>query len=85
VVSVMPCTAKKYEAQRPEMAASGLTDVDVVLTTASWAHDRRGRHRVPGLEDGKMDSILGDSSGAADILPTPAGSWRRRCARPTRS
>ena len=33
VVSVMPCTAKKYESQRPEMYASGVRDVDVVLTT----------------------------------------------------
>ena len=33
VVSVMPCTAKKFEAQRPEMTSSGYPDVDVVLTT----------------------------------------------------
>ena len=33
VVSVMPCTAKKFECQRPEMDASGRRDVDVVLTT----------------------------------------------------
>ena len=33
VVSIMPCTAKKYEAQRPEMTDSGARDVDVVLTT----------------------------------------------------
>ena len=33
VVSVMPCTAKKFEAQRPEMNASGVQDVDAVLTT----------------------------------------------------
>jgi hypothetical protein len=33
VVSVMPCTAKKYESQRPEMNSSGVRDVDVVLTS----------------------------------------------------
>ena len=33
VVSIMPCTAKKFECQRPEMNASGVRDVDVVLTT----------------------------------------------------
>ena len=33
VVSIMPCTAKKFECQRPEMDASGVRDVDVVLTT----------------------------------------------------
>ena len=32
-VSIMPCTAKKFEAQRPELAASGFRDVDAVLTT----------------------------------------------------
>ena len=34
-VSIMPCTAKKYEANRPEMRSSGYKDVDFVLTTVS--------------------------------------------------
>ena len=33
VVSIMPCTAKKFECQRPEMTDSGYPDVDAVLTT----------------------------------------------------
>ena len=33
VVSIMPCTAKKFEAARPEMEVNGIRDVDVVLTT----------------------------------------------------
>ena len=37
VVSIMPCTAKKYEAARPELSANGLADVDVVLTTRELA------------------------------------------------
>ena len=37
VVSIMPCTAKKFEAQRPEMAAVGYPDVDEVLTTRELA------------------------------------------------
>lgn len=37
VVSVMPCTAKKFEADRPEMSASGYPDVDAVLTTRELA------------------------------------------------
>jgi iron only hydrogenase large subunit-like protein len=37
VVSIMPCTAKKYEAQRPEMTASGVADVDAVLTVRELA------------------------------------------------
>jgi len=36
VVSVMPCTAKKFEAQRPEMNAGGGPDVDAVLTPVNW-------------------------------------------------
>ena len=57
VVSVMPCTAKKFEAPRPEMNASGVRDVDVVLTTRELgAHDQAGRHRLPQparREDGR--------------------------------
>ena len=37
VVSVMPCTAKKFEAQRPELASTGFPDVDAVLTTRELA------------------------------------------------
>ena len=36
-VSIMPCTAKKFEADRPEMRASGFKDVDYVLTTRELA------------------------------------------------
>jgi iron only hydrogenase large subunit-like protein len=36
-VSIMPCTAKKFEANRPEMRASGFQDVDYVLTTRELA------------------------------------------------
>jgi len=35
VVSIMPCTAKKFEAQRPELSSTGYPDVDVVLTQES--------------------------------------------------
>jgi len=74
VVSVMPCTAKKFEAQRPEMTASGLQDVDVVLTTRELGRMiAEAGIDFQGLEDGKMDSILGDSSGAADIFANTGG------------
>jgi len=36
-VSIMPCTAKKFEADRPEMRSSGFKDVDFVLTTRELA------------------------------------------------
>jgi len=38
----MPCTAKKFEAQRPEMRASGVADVDYVLTTRELAQVIKG-------------------------------------------
>ncbi len=74
VVSVMPCTAKKYECQRPEMNASGTRDVDVVLTTRELGRMiRQAGIDFAGLPDGKMDSILGASSGAADIFANTGG------------
>ena len=46
VVSIMPCTAKKFEAKRPEMNSSGYTDVDAVLTTRELArYDPQSRDR----------------------------------------
>ncbi|HOV63499.1 MAG TPA: NADH-dependent [FeFe] hydrogenase, group A6 [Spirochaetia bacterium] len=74
VVSVMPCTAKKFECQRPEMNASGYTDVDYVLTTRELAQmiDMAGIE-FENLTDGKMDSPLGESSGAADIFANSGG------------
>ena len=52
VVSIMPCTAKKFECQRPEMTASGFQDVDYVLTVraVSYTHldvyKRQALHRA---------------------------------------
>jgi NADP-reducing hydrogenase subunit HndD len=46
-VSIMPCTAKKFEARRPEMRDSGYQDVDYVLTTREiHQNDKRGRNRL---------------------------------------
>ena len=74
VVSVMPCTAKKYEAQRPEMAASGVRDVDHVLTTRELARMiRQANLAFRELPDGEMDAPLGLSSGAADIFANTGG------------
>ncbi|HOW88485.1 MAG TPA: NADH-dependent [FeFe] hydrogenase, group A6 [Candidatus Omnitrophota bacterium] len=74
VVSVMPCTAKKFEAQRPEMNASGFQDVDYVLTTRELGFmiESAGID-FKNLEDGQMDSPLGLSTGAADIFANTGG------------
>ncbi len=74
VVSVMPCTAKKYEASREEMADSGFRDVDYVLTTRELGRMiRRSGLDFLSLSEGEMDAPLGISSGAADIFANSGG------------
>jgi len=74
VVSVMPCTAKKFECQREEMNASGIQDVDYVLTTRELAKMiKQAGIDFTSLPDSKMDSPLGLSSGAADIFANTGG------------
>ncbi len=74
VVSVMPCTAKKYEAQRPEMSDSGVQDVDIVLTTRELGKmiQEAGIDFV-NLPEGTQDSPMGMSTGAADIFANTGG------------
>lgn len=74
VVSVMPCTAKKFEAQRPEMSASGYPDVDVVLTTRELAKMlREAGIEFATLEDEEFDAPLGISTGAGVIFGATGG------------
>lgn len=74
VVSVMPCTAKKYEIQRPEMGRDGMPDVDAVLTTRELARmiKSAGIDFVE-LPDAEFDKPLGLSTGAADIFGVTGG------------
>ena len=74
VVSIMPCTAKKFEADRPEMDSSGVRDVDAVLTTRELARMiKQAGINFTGLPDEEVDQILGVSSGAADIFANTGG------------
>jgi len=75
VVSIMPCTAKKEEASRPEFTADGQADVDVVLTTRECARLlKREGIWLPGMPDGKYDNQwMGTYSGAAEIFGTTGG------------
>ena len=74
VVSIMPCTAKKYECGRPEMNDSGTQDVDVVLTTRELGKMIRGAGLdFCNLPDEEMDAPLGLSTGAADIFANTGG------------
>ena len=75
VVSIMPCTAKKYELSRTEeMYASGFKDVDVALTTRELARMlKQSGIEFLELADGAADSILGDYSGAGTIFGATGG------------
>jgi len=74
VVSVMPCTAKKFEILRPEMYNNGQANVDAVITTRELGRMiKDGGIDFRNLPDGEFDSPLGLSSGAADIFGTTGG------------
>lgn len=74
VVSVMPCTAKKFEIERPEMTASGYKDVDVVLTTRELGRMiREAGIDFKSLTDQEFDAPLGISTGAAVIFGATGG------------
>ncbi len=73
-VSIMPCTAKKFECGRPEMRDSGYQDVDYVLTTRELAMMvKQAGINFMKLEDEQYDSIMGDSTGAAVIFGATGG------------
>lgn len=73
-VSIMPCVAKKFEADRPEMRSSGYKDVDFVLTTRELAvMIKQAGIDFRNLEEAKYDSVMGDSTGAAVIFGTTGG------------
>ena len=74
VVSIMPCTAKKLEIERPEMQHNGIKDVDAVLTTRELARmiKEMGIDFV-NLKDEEYDEPLGMSTGAAVIFGATGG------------
>ncbi len=73
-VSVMPCTAKKFEAARPELGHDGLADVDIVITTRELAHMiKEAGINFNLLPDSDFDSLMGESTGAAVIFGATGG------------
>lgn len=73
-VSVMPCTAKKAEAARPEMCDSGYQDVDIVITTRELGRMiRESGLDFKRLNEEEFDSPLGTGSGAGVIFGTTGG------------
>jgi iron-only hydrogenase group A len=74
VVSVMPCTAKKFECSRPEMNDSGYKDVDYVLTTREFAKMiKEAGIDFRNLEEGTYDNPMGEYTGAATIFGATGG------------
>lgn len=73
-VSVMPCTSKKTESQRPEMAVDGLRDVDISLTTRELGDMiKQAGIKFLDLPDETPDRLLGEYSGAGVIFGTSGG------------
>ena len=75
VVSIMPCTAKKYEKDRKEMEVDGIRDVDAVLTTRELAKlIKRSGINFNKLPDEEFDQdIMGEYTGAGVIFGTTGG------------
>ena len=75
MVSVMPCTAKKFEIGRDDQDANGLPDVDIALTTRELARMiKKAGIRFNDLpEDEEYDHPLGDHSGAGVIFGATGG------------
>ncbi len=74
VVSIMPCTVKKFEAERPELNEEHMQDVDAVLTTRELVRI----FKIAGIDfedlpEDEFDNPLGESSGAAAIFGTSGG------------
>lgn len=73
-VSIMPCTAKKFEANRPEMHDSGYRDVDYVLTTRELAiMIKQAGIDFLKLNDMHFDRLMGESTGAGVIFGATGG------------
>ena len=75
VVSIMPCTAKKYEKTREQLVTEGLADVDAVLTTRELARlIKRSGINFNKLADEEFDNdIVGDYTGAGVIFGVTGG------------
>ncbi len=73
-VSVMPCTAKKYEIARDDQSAAGVPDLDATITTRELARMiKKARIQFTKLPDEQFDNPLGEDTGAAVIFGATGG------------
>ncbi|MFQ9951208.1 MAG: NADH-dependent [FeFe] hydrogenase, group A6 [Clostridium sp.] len=74
VVSIMPCTAKKFEVERDDQSAAGVPDVDIALTTRELARlINRAHINFALLPDEEFDPLLGEATGAGVIFGATGG------------
>lgn len=74
VVSIMPCTAKKFEARRSELKIDGMYPVDIVLTTRELAYLlKKNKINLAALKPEEGDKIFSEGSGAAVIYGSSGG------------
>lgn len=73
-VSIMPCTAKKFEASRPELGHDNMKDVDAVLTVRELARMiKTAGIDFANLADEDFDPLMGESTGAGVIFGATGG------------
>lgn len=74
LISIMPCIAKKYEAERDEMKLDDSKDVDIVITTRELAKMfKEGGIDLKSIEEESFDSLLGEATGAGAIFGATGG------------
>jgi len=73
-LSIMPCTAKKFEAGRPELGRGGIPDIDISITTRELANlIKRSGIEFDRLPDEEADPVFGIASGAGHIFGVTGG------------
>lgn len=73
-VAITPCTAKKYEALRPDLASNGLPDIDAALTVRELAHLlRMAGLDYANLADAAPENLMGMASGAGPLFCSSGG------------
>ena len=73
-VSIMPCTAKKYEGMRSDLWSSGYQDIDATIDTRELAYMiKKAGIDLLTLPDGERDSLMGESSGGATLFGVTGG------------
>lgn len=73
-VTIMPCTAKKFETDRPEMEVNGVREIDATITTRELAKlIKDAKINFAQLEDGESDPAMGEYTGAGTIFGATGG------------